>query len=64
MDAYIDLDEMMGSEIYLYLTYAGQKLIARVPSRVNAKADENIELAIDTKKIHVFDKETQQIICR
>ncbi len=64
MNAYIDLDEMMGSEIYLYLTYAGQKLIARVPSRINAKADENIELAIDTKKIHVFDKETQQIICR
>ena len=28
IDAYIDLDEMMGAESYLYLEYAGQKLIA------------------------------------
>lgn len=62
INAYIDLDEMMGSESYLYLEYAGQKLIARVPSRHAKKAEETIELAIDIEKIHLFDKETEQTI--
>ena len=64
IDAYIDLDEMMGSESYLYLNYAGQKLITRVPARYAKRADENITLAIDTSKIHVFDKETELVICQ
>lgn len=63
MEAYIDLDEMMGSESYLYLEYAGQKLIARVPARYAKKSEENIKLAIDTEKIHVFDKESELAIC-
>ena len=62
IDAYIDLDEMMGSESYLYLEYAGQKMIARVPARYAKKAEENIELAIDVETIHLFDKETEKAI--
>ena len=64
IDAFIDLDEMMGSESYLYLNYAGQKLVTRVPARYAKKADENITLAIDTTKIHVFDKDTELTICQ
>ena len=64
IDAYIDLDEMMGSESYLYINYAGQKMITRVPARYARKADENISLAIDLDKVHVFDKETELVICQ
>ena len=64
IDAFIDLDEMMGAESYLYLNYADQKLIARVPARYAGKADENIKLAIDTEKVHVFDRETERAICQ
>ncbi|MBR3126539.1 MAG: ABC transporter ATP-binding protein, partial [Mogibacterium sp.] len=62
INAYIDLDEMMGAESYLYLEYAGQKMIARVPARFAKKAEENIELAIDVETIHLFDKETEKAI--
>ena len=62
INAFIDLDEMMGSESYLYLEYAGQKMIARVPARYAKKAEENIQLAIDAEKIHLFDKETELAI--
>ena len=62
IDAYIDLDEMMGAESYLYLEYAGQKMIARVPARFAKKAEENIELAIDVETIHLFDKDTERAI--
>ena len=63
IDAYIDLDEMRGSESYLYIDYAGQKMITRVPARYARKADENISLAIDIDKVHVFDKDTEKAVC-
>ena len=53
----------MGSEIYLYLTCNGQKLVARVPSRTGIRADDQVKLALDANKIHVFDSETEEIIC-
>ena len=63
IQAHVELAEMMGSEIYLYLIMNDQKVIARVPSRVDVKEGETIELAADTSKIHLFDKETKQAIC-
>ena len=62
--ARIDLAEMMGSEIYLYLTYEGQKIVARVPSDVQAKDGDEITLGILIKKVHIFDKETEKVICQ
>ena len=62
-DAHINHMEMMGSENYLYLNAYGQKVLARIPSRYEFTTDTDTSLAIDTGKIHVFDKETQAIIC-
>ena len=62
--AQISLTEMMGSEIYLYMEGNGQKMLARIPSHFDFKTGETVRLAIDMTKIHVFDKETQKIICR
>jgi len=64
LDAMIDLDEMMGSESYLYLDYADQRLVTRVPARYAKRAGEVIRLAVDLEKIHVFDKETELTICQ
>ncbi|MDY5484350.1 MAG: sn-glycerol-3-phosphate ABC transporter ATP-binding protein UgpC [Clostridium sp.] len=61
--ASVRLAEMMGSEIYAYLTVYGQKMIARIPSRFNITADQEITLALDPEKIHVFDKDTEKVIC-
>ena len=60
--ATIDLDEMMGSETLLYLDYAGANLIAKTPSTVTEQTGDDIELAVNVDKIHVFDKETEQAI--
>ena len=64
LDAKVTLAEMMGSEIYLYFTYEGQNLIARIPSDVEVQADDTIRLALYEEKVHVFDKETEKIICQ
>ena len=63
INAHVDLAEMMGAEIYLYVTSEGQKLIARVPSKADVRADEDVRLVIDTEKLHIFDKETEKTIC-
>lgn len=58
--AELELSEMMGSEIYLYLDYDGNKIVAKVPSRYNPKINTRIALALDCEKIHVFDPETER----
>lgn len=62
IDARIDLAELMGSEIYLYVTSNNTKLVARIPPRGNPKDGDTIRLAIDGTKIHLFDKETEKAI--
>ena len=47
------------SRIVIVVGYEGQKLIARVPARFAKKAEENIQLAADLEKVHIFDKETE-----
>ncbi len=60
--AQVDTTEMLGAEIYLYLKFAGQNLIARVDSRSRVQIKDIITLGLDTNHIHVFDKETEQAI--
>ena len=62
LNAHIDLDEMMGSEIYLCFNIQGSKMIARIPSKYQVRLGDDVKLAIDTDKIHVFDKDTEEII--
>ena len=56
----LELSEMMGSEIYLYLNCGGSKLIGRVPSRFGSQADSKMTIGIDCEKLHVFDTVTER----
>ncbi len=58
LEAQVELAEMMGSEVYLYLNYNSVKLTAKVPARTAAKMGETLRLAIDVSHIHLFEKET------
>ncbi len=54
--AKVEVNEMMGSETYLYLDYAGEKITARVQNAVG-ETDLSV-LAVRTDKIHLFDPNT------
>ena len=54
--------ELLGSEVLLYYTVAGVNMTARVDARTTAKIGDNIRLALDPEKIHVFDKESELTI--
>ena len=62
MKAIVDLDEMMGSETLLYLAYGDDKLIAKVPSPCPAHTGDEVEMIINTDRLHIFDKETEEAI--
>ncbi len=58
----VELTEMLGAEVYLYLEINNQRLTARVDPRSKAKTGDKIKIAMDVNMIHVFDKETENTI--
>ena len=62
IDAKINIYEMLGAEVYLYFTIDQFDITARVSARTTARPGDTIQLAFDLSKIHIFDKETEQII--
>jgi multiple sugar transport system ATP-binding protein len=58
----VDVVEMMGAETYLYMNCNDRNFIARVDPRSTSKPDDTVTVAFDTKKIHLFDKDTEQAI--
>ena len=70
IEADVEVTELMGAEIYLYLALGEDELsddkqknvIARVASSSQARAGDKIKIAIDTDKIHLFDKDTERFI--
>ena len=58
----IDLVEQMGSEIYLYAASCESNLIAKVPPHTGVKACEEVKMFVDCNKIHLFDKESTEVI--
>jgi multiple sugar transport system ATP-binding protein len=62
LDAYVDVTELMGAEIYLYLNIGESKLVSRVSSRSKSTAGQTIKLAFDTSRVHIFDKDTERFI--
>ncbi|MCQ2519269.1 MAG: TOBE domain-containing protein, partial [Lachnospiraceae bacterium] len=54
--------ELLGAEVFLYFDLDEFPITARVDSRTNSRPGDAIKFALDIEKIHVFDKETEQII--
>ena len=58
----VDVSELMGSEVYLYLKYGEAILTARVAPTTTSRTGSDIRVALDMKKIHLFDAETENAI--
>lgn len=58
-EAKVEIQELMGAEVYAYLNVEGHSITARLNSRYKIQDDETIKLAMDPSKIHIFDMETE-----
>ncbi|MDE5782563.1 MAG: sn-glycerol-3-phosphate ABC transporter ATP-binding protein UgpC [Lachnospiraceae bacterium] len=62
IEATIRLYEMLGAEVFLYFDIDQFSCTARVNPRTTARPGDTIKMAIDTSKLHLFDKDTQLVI--
>ena len=61
-ESQVKVYELLGAEVFLYFDLADFQITARVDPRTSAKPGNTIKFAFDLDKIHVFDKETEQVI--
>ena len=61
--AKVEVTEMMGAETFLYFNVEGFNFTARVEPTSTAHPGDEVEVALENTKIHLFDKETQHTIC-
>jgi len=60
--ANVDVSELMGSEVYLYLKYNDNTLTARVAPTTKSRTGDSIKAALDMNNVHLFDVETELAI--
>ncbi|WOO35098.1 sn-glycerol-3-phosphate ABC transporter ATP-binding protein UgpC [Anaerocolumna sp. AGMB13020] len=62
VNATVRVYELLGAEVYLYFSVDQFDVTARVNPRTTARPGDTIKVAFDLTKIHVFDKDTEQVI--
>jgi len=63
LEATVRVYELLGAEVLLYVNIDETiELTARVNPRSTARPDDTLKIAFDMSKMHIFDKETEQVI--
>jgi multiple sugar transport system ATP-binding protein len=60
--ARVDVTELMGNEIFVYLLVGQKQFIARVDPRTGARIGKDLDVAFNMDNIHLFDRDTEQAI--
>jgi multiple sugar transport system ATP-binding protein len=58
----VDVTELMGNEIFLYLVSGENQIVARVDPRTDFKIGDKTQVAFNMDKCHLFDPETELAI--
>ena len=58
----VDVTELMGNEIFLYMTTGEHSFVARVDPRTRAQMGDQTEIAFNMNNMHLFDIDTEQAI--
>ena len=58
----VDVTELMGNEIFLYLVSGKNTFVARVDPRSKLRVGQESSVAFDMDNIHIFDASTEQTI--
>jgi multiple sugar transport system ATP-binding protein len=59
VESMVDVTELMGNEIFLYLMTGDQPYIARVDPRAHARVGEKVKMVFNADKVHLFDAEAE-----
>ncbi len=60
--ARVDVTELMGNEVFLYLLTGTKSFIARVDPRTTARVGQDVEVFFNMDNMHIFDRDTELAI--
>ncbi len=55
----VDVTELMGNEIFLYLLTGEKDFVARVDPRSKARVGNKLSIILDMDRMHIFDRDTE-----
>jgi multiple sugar transport system ATP-binding protein len=58
----VDVIELMGNEIFLYMVSGGNNFVARVDPRTTFKVSEDVQIAFNMDNFHIFDPDTEMAV--
>jgi len=62
LSAEVDVTELMGNEIFVYLLTGKKQFIARVDPRTDARVGKEMDVVVNMDNTHLFDRETEEAI--
>jgi multiple sugar transport system ATP-binding protein len=62
VDSVVDVTELMGNEIFVYLKTGDNSFVARVDPRSRYQINEKVQLVFNMGNMHIFDRETEKAI--
>ena len=62
VEAKVDVTELMGNEIFVYLKSAEHAFVARVDPRTRVHMGDDVQVVFNMDNLHIFDRDTEQAI--
>jgi len=62
VDAKVDVTELMGNEIFVYMTTGEHTFVARVDPRSRYHMGDEARMVFNMDNMHIFDRETEVVI--
>ncbi|MBM4425483.1 MAG: sn-glycerol-3-phosphate ABC transporter ATP-binding protein UgpC [Chloroflexi bacterium] len=62
VEAKVDVTELMGNEVFLYLVSGDKNFVGRVDPRSRARIGDRVQVALNLDNMHLFDKATERAI--
>jgi len=62
IEATVDVTELMGNEIFVYLRNGEHMFVARVDPRSRYTVNEKVQVVVNMDNMHIFDRETELAI--
>ncbi len=62
VESKVDVTELMGNEIFVYLTSGDHSFVARVDPRSRYHIDDKVQVIFNMDNMHIFDRESEQAV--
>jgi multiple sugar transport system ATP-binding protein len=62
VESNVEVTELMGNEVFLYLKNGDKNFVGRVDPRSQARVGHKVQIALNMDNMHLFDKETERAI--